>query len=188
VQVFGADGTYKREFGGDFFGPRGIAVDAAGRVFVADTGNNRIVRFDAAGTKQAEWGKADGPGRLAGPNGLALAPGGGLWVADNDHGRAVLFTPDGVFVRTFDVAGWRRETFSEPYLAVDAKGVVWCSVPLLGEVRGYAPDGTLLETARGKDQPEGKRFEKPSGLALLPGGRLAVADLEGRVVVITLPR
>ena len=188
VQVFGADGTWKREFGGDFFGPRGIAVDTAGRVFVADTGNGRIVRFDAAGTKQAEWGKADGPGRLAGPNGLALAPGGGLWVADNDHGRAVLFTPDGAFVRSFDVAGWKRETFSEPYLAVDAKGVVWCSVPLMGEVRGYAPDGTLLATARGKDQPEGQRFGRPSGLALLPGGRLAVADLEGRVVVISLPR
>ncbi len=188
VQVFGADGTWKREFAGDFFGPRGIAVDAGGRVFVADTGNGRIVRFDAAGTKQAEWGKADGPGRLAGPNGLALAPDGRVWVADNDNGRAVLFTPDGAFVRAFAVPGWKREIFSEPYLAVDAKGVVWCSVPLLGEVRGYAPDGTLLATARGKDQPEGKRFAKPSGLALLPGGRLAVADLEGRVVVISLPK
>jgi YYY domain-containing protein len=188
VQVFGADGTWKREFGGDFFGPRGIVVDADGRVFVADTGNGRIVRFDSTGTKQTEWGKADGPGRLAGPNGLALAPDGRIWVADNDNGRAALFTPDGAFVRAFAVPGWRREIFSEPYLAVDAKGVVWCSVPLAGEVRGYAPDGTLLATARGKDQPEGQRFVKPSGLALLPGRRLAVADLEDRVVVISLPK
>jgi hypothetical protein len=129
-------------------------------------------------------GRAGSPGRTASRS----RPAEGSGSRTTTTGRAVLFTPDGAFVRAFDVVGWRRETFSEPYLAVDAKGVVWCSVPLLGEVRGYAPDGTLLATARGKDQPEGKRFEKPSGLALLPGGRLAVADLEGRVVVITLPR
>ncbi len=85
--------------------------------------------------------------------------------------------------------GWRRETFSEPYLAVDREG----DRLGLGPARRarsarYTSGGRLLATARGKDQPEGKRFEKPSGLALLPGGRLAVADLEGRVVVISLPK
>jgi YYY domain-containing protein len=188
VQVFDDAGTFRREFSGDFFGPRGIAVDAGGRVFVADTGNGRIMRFDPAGRRETDWGKADGAGRLAGPNGLALAPDGHVWVADNDNGRAACFTADGAFVRAFTVPGWRREIFSEPYVAVDAKGVVWVSVPLAGEIRGYAADGTLLATARGKDQPEGQRFEKPSGLALLPAGRLAVADLEGRIVVIRLPK
>ena len=188
VQVFGADGTWRREFAGDFFGPRGIAVDARGRVFVADTGNNRIVRFGSTGLKEAEWGRADGPGRLAGPNGLAFAPDGTLWVADNENSRAVAFTTDGVFVKSFRVPGWRREIFSEPYLAVDGKGSVWVSVPLEGEIRAYESGGRLLATARGKDQPEGKRFEKPSGLALLPDGRLAVADLENGLVVISPPR
>jgi len=41
---------------------------------------------------------------------------------------------------------------------------------------------------RGKDLPEGQRFEKPSGLALLPKGRLFVADLEGRFAVVPLPK
>jgi len=100
----------------------------------------------------------------------------------------VCFTPDGGFVRAFPVTGWRRETFSEPSVAVDAQGTVWLSVPLEGQVRGYSPEGRLLVTARGKEQPEDRRFEKPSGLALLPGGRLAVADLEGRLVVVTLPK
>ncbi|MBK9061762.1 MAG: glycosyltransferase family 39 protein [Acidobacteria bacterium] len=188
IQVFDEKGVYQREFSSDFFGPRGVAVDAKGTVFVADTGNSRIVRFDVEGRKEAEWGREKGAGKLAEPQGLALGKDGLLYVADNGNGRVAVFAKDGSFVRAFDVAGWRRQVMSEPYLAVDASGRVWVSVPLDGEVRGYAPDGKLVATARGKDQPEGQRFEHPSGVALLPNGRLAVADFEGRLVVIDLPR
>ncbi len=188
VQVFAKDGTFRREFAGDFFGPRGIALDASGRVLVADTGNGRVVRFSPDGAKEIEFGKGEAGARLASPQGLAVAPDGRIWVADNDNARAACFAPDGTFATSFRVPGWRRETFSEPSVAVDAKGTIWLSVPLEGEVRGYAPDGRLLATARGKDQAEGRRFARPSGLALLPDGRLAVADLDGRVVVISLPR
>ena len=167
---------------------REIAVDAKGTVFVADTGNSRIVRFRPDGVKDAAWGHDPGAGKLAEPQGLALGKDGFLYVADNGNGRVAVFTKDGTFVRAFAVPGWRREVMGEPYLAVDPSGTVWVSVPLAGEVRGYTPDGRLLATARGKDQPDGKRFEHPSGVALLPGGRLVVADLEGHLVVIALPR
>ncbi|HTS01082.1 MAG TPA: NHL repeat-containing protein, partial [Thermoanaerobaculia bacterium] len=188
VQVLDATGAFRNEFSSDFFGPRGIAVDEAGTVFVADTGNSRIVRFDARGLKDGAFGREPGPGQLAEPQGLALGKDGLLYVADNANGRVAVFTKTGAFVRAFPVAGWKREPMGEPYLAVDASGTVWVSVPLAGEIRGYAPDGRLLATARGMDQPEGRRFVHPSGVALLPGHRLAVADLEGRVVAISLPK
>ncbi|MGZ6972102.1 MAG: hypothetical protein ACXVID_10595, partial [Thermoanaerobaculia bacterium] len=35
---------------------------------------------------------------------------------------------------------------------------------------------------------EGQRFKRPSGLALLPKGRLFVADLEGRFAIVSLPK
>jgi len=188
VQVLDATGAFRNEFSSDFFGPRGIAVDEAGTVFVADTGNSRIVRFDARGLKDGAFGREPGPGQLAEPQGLAIGKDGLLYVADNANGRVAVFTKTGAFVRAFPVAGWKREPMGEPYLAVDASGTVWVSVPLAGEIRGYAPDGRLLATARGMDQPEGRRFVHPSGVALLPGHRLAVADLEGRVVAISLPK
>ena len=188
VQVFDEKGVWQREWAGGFFGPRGIAVDSGGSVFVADTGNGRIVRFDAFGHQEAEWGRDAGAGKLADPQGLVAAKDGKIYVADNGNGRIAVFDRSGAFVRAFDVAGWRRATFSEPYLALDASGLLWASVPLEGEVRGYTPEGRLVTTLRGKDLPEGQRFEKPSGLALLPKRRLFVADLEGRFVVISLPR
>jgi YYY domain-containing protein len=188
VQVFDETGTWLREWGGGFFGPRGIAVDAGGSVFVADTGNGRVVRSDGFGHQETEWGTAKGPGKLADPQGLAAGRDGRVYVADNGNKRLAVFDRDGNFVRAFDVPGWGRAAFSEPYVALDSEGLVWVSVPLAGEVRRYTPEGRLATTLRGKDLPEGQKFEKPSGLALLPGGRLFVADLEGRFVILPVPK
>ena len=181
IQVFDKAGSYEREFSSDFFGPRGVVVDEKGIVFVADTGNSRVVRFDAEGRKEAAWGRTPGDGKLAEPQGVALGKDGHLYVADNGNARVAVFMKDDcrAFPCPAGSASGRRTT-------VDPKGTVGLAVA--GEVRGYAPDGRLLATARGADQPGGRRFVHPSGVALLPGARLAVADLEGRVVVISLPR
>jgi len=53
-------GTGPAEGNTQFYGPRGLAVDSLGHVFVADTGNKRIVIFDANGKYLGEFG---GPAR-----------------------------------------------------------------------------------------------------------------------------
>ncbi|MGC1480856.1 MAG: NHL repeat-containing protein [Chthoniobacterales bacterium] len=96
--------------------PNDLAIDATGRVWIADGSNNRVLRFDAAALKP-NGGPADGvlgqpdfttatfPGAPTASNfnfpaGLALSPTGALWVSDLFHGRAVGFDnatslPDG---------------------------------------------------------------------------------------------
>ncbi|HUG33299.1 MAG TPA: flippase activity-associated protein Agl23, partial [Anaerolineales bacterium] len=56
-----------------FWGPRGIAVDSLGRVFVADTGNKRIVVFDEDGNYLTEFGSSGfDPGQFDEPVGVAV--------------------------------------------------------------------------------------------------------------------
>ena len=78
-----------------FASPTGIAVDAAGAIYVADSAGNAIRKLERIGD---DWnvstiaggsrGAADGTNALAqfaGPSGLAFAPDGALLVADSEN-------------------------------------------------------------------------------------------------------
>ncbi len=67
--------------------PNGVAVDAAGDVFIADSGNHRIVEIAANGTATTM-----GAG-LNYPQGLAVDGAGDLFVADNNINEVVEIPP-----------------------------------------------------------------------------------------------
>ncbi|MGE5237126.1 MAG: DUF2298 domain-containing protein [Acidobacteriota bacterium] len=184
VQVFDTSGKFERSWTADFFGPRGIAVAPDGRVFVADTGNSRVVRFTPLGAKEIEWGRGDGPTALHNPVGVAVDALGSVYVCDVGAGRLAIFDRDGRFVRSFPVAGWLRQAFSEPFAAPIANGRVWVSVPLAHEIRLYGPDGRVLDhVPLGTDT--GASPETPIGVAIRPtDGALLVTTLEGRLLAL----
>jgi sugar lactone lactonase YvrE len=76
-----------------FNAPSGVTVDAAGRIFVADSGNHRIRRIDPNGTVSTvagsgDKGYADGPAataRFHTPVDLALGRDGTLYVLDKGN-------------------------------------------------------------------------------------------------------
>ncbi|PJZ75589.1 hypothetical protein CH365_17735 [Leptospira neocaledonica] len=85
--------------------PTGVAVDPAGNLWVAEYGNNRVLRFSppfSTGMQanmvlgQPNFGTSgSGSGRfgLAGPNAVSIDSSGAVWVADTGNGRAVRFSP-----------------------------------------------------------------------------------------------
>ena len=133
--------------------PRGLAVDAAGNLYVADTENNRVVRFPspfaAAGGQRADliYGQATSTSRgcisgnpavtsLCAPRAVAVAPSGELFVADTNDHRVLRFIQQGTGA---DLVA--DGVFGQPSLTVtgcNTGGVVTAST--LCSPRGVAVD------------------------------------------------
>jgi len=106
---------------GQFYEPWGIAVNAQGRIFVADTWNGRIQVFEADGRFVTKWGVFSSTGgeltdafALFGPRGLAIDAEGNLLVADTGNKRILKFTPDGALVQQIGGGGVIGGRFEEP--------------------------------------------------------------------------
>ncbi|MDA0161149.1 NHL repeat-containing protein [Solirubrobacter ginsenosidimutans] len=98
VVRMGADGAYESQVGlvsggtgytygggadGQLSLPRGVAYDAAGTLWIADTGNDRVLAVDAAGAIVRTIGGLDEP------QAVAAGPDGSVLVADTGHGDVI---------------------------------------------------------------------------------------------------
>ena len=69
-----------------------IAIDSSGNLWVSDTKNDRIQKFDSSGTYQSQFGgKGDDEGQFKEPTGIAIDSSGNLWVSDSKNYRVQKF-------------------------------------------------------------------------------------------------
>jgi DNA-binding beta-propeller fold protein YncE len=154
VEVFTPGGKFVRRLGGPGSGavyerPMGLAVDAAGVLWVADE-SNRLFRFEAeSGRLLGSVGSAgDGTGQLAWPTGVAALPGGGVVVCEAGNHRLQRFAPDGTSLGTFGHVGIAPGEFREPYdLAADPP-FLFVADAGNHRVQRFRLDGIPWETAR----------------------------------------
>jgi DNA-binding beta-propeller fold protein YncE len=168
-----ADNRFLSAIGGEengFFGPRAVLV-SRGSVYVADTGNKKIVRFDPQGRRVFEWGGAGiGPGQLVEPVGLAADAAGNIYVADTGNHRIQVFDADGKFLRQLPVFGW-KDFYTEPYLAIGPSDSIFATDSSTGRIAQYDSSGALKRTWKADGE-----FKLPTGIAIDSFGRLSVSD------------
>jgi hypothetical protein len=130
------------------YGLNGLAMDAQGTLFVADTGRNRLLVFGPDGQFQRALGRPGSEvGAFTQPMMLAFGPDGAMYVADWENGRVERFTD------AFEVTdAW--STGARPFgVAVDQLGRVFVPDPDHRRIQVFNPRGVLLTELGGPGSP-----------------------------------
>jgi len=86
---------------GEFVNPRGVVLDNENHIYVVDSGNHRVQKFDINGNYLLQFGgRGKGDGQLNTPYGITTHN-NKVYVADYSNHRIVVFQCDGQFCISF---------------------------------------------------------------------------------------
>jgi len=169
---------------GQFLAPASMALDAEGNVYVADSGNHRIQKFDSALNFLGAFGSAGGgEGQFNEPWGVAVDAGGYIYVADTWNHRIQKFDSSFQFVKAwggpFLEVGQRApeplEFFGPRSIAVDGDGNLLVVDTGNKRVVKFTAEGDFLAQF-GEEGSGPGQFNEPVGIAVTPSGEILVAD------------
>ena len=192
--------------------PTGVAVDAAGNVYVADALNDVIVKISPLGIVSTLAGLAGSPGsadgngaaaRFNGPWQIDVDSAGNVYVSDRMNSAIRKITPAGDVSTLAGLPGspgsadgtGSAARFNEPYgIRVDAAGNVYVGDTFNDTIRVITPAGAASTLAGSAgllglvDATGGNaRFDAPFGLGLDAAGNIYVADELNQVIRVITP-
>ncbi|MCB1888251.1 MAG: 6-bladed beta-propeller [Rhodocyclaceae bacterium] len=162
--------------------PQGIAVDAAGRVFVSDVSRAAVFVFDPVAGELRLLEYANGLQRFINPVGVVTDPDGSLWVADAELAIIAHLSPDGDPLPAIGKGQLGRPT---GLVRNPADGHLLVADTQAHKILEFTPGGDLVRTIGERGHDAGQ-FNFPTYLALA-GERLYVTDtMNSRVQILHL--
>jgi DNA-binding beta-propeller fold protein YncE len=170
---------------GEFMHPQGLATDLEGNLYVADTGNDRIQKFDPTGQFIAQMG---GFGRdksqFNKPTDLCVNNNMEVWVVDSRNKRIQQFDVHLQFIRSYQPSDFNpaAETFGQLYgVGIAHEGDLYVTDPDNEQVYHFNPFGTQGQTFAAFGNGEG-HVARPASLAFDRQGNLYICDSDGNRV------
>jgi trimeric autotransporter adhesin len=176
-----AGGTYVGDGGlatsGSLLDAEGVCIDAAGNVYIADAGDNRVRMIAPTGIISTIAGTGV-PGPLNSPYGVTSDGKGNVYVADLGNNRILKIAPDGTATTVLGQLASPRNVL------VDSAGNIYFSEFTGQRVRKIGTDGTVTVVAgtgvAGSGGDGGAavqaQLKYPAGLAMDLFGNLYIAD------------
>jgi len=171
-----------------FYWPCALAFTPGGELVVADSENNRIVKYNVnTGAKTLQFGSAGTAAlQFSSPAGVTVASDGTIWVSDTYNNRVQHFTAAGLYLGQF-------ATGANSYpdgLAVDSNGDVWVCLSGTDTVKKYSPTGTVITTINTWNEVDAfgnpttsDTFWGPRDVTIDPWGTIYIADAENSRIV-----
>ncbi|HEY8082619.1 MAG TPA: S8 family serine peptidase [Solirubrobacterales bacterium] len=158
--------------------PLGVATDSSGNIFVVDTANHRIQKFNSSGEYIFQFGSyGTGDGQLSLPYGVAIDSSGNIWVTDCGNNRVQKFKANGEYLSKFGSKGTGEGQFDCPTgIAFDSSGRAFIADKGNNRVQKFKASGEYLAQFGSKGSGNGQ-FSSPHGVALDTKGRIWVADM-----------
>jgi DNA-binding beta-propeller fold protein YncE len=158
-----------------FHSPAGMSVDAR-YVYVADKGNNRIVKLDHNFTYWDEFRiQNDQDYPLSGPVNLGVF-GPYVMVTDTQNHRMVQFRDDGTYVTQFGQLGISAGSFDTPTGVAQNGHRDWVVVDQLNNRIQLFSDQGQYRSEFGTAGASDETLKRPTDIVSCPDGTLVVAD------------
>lgn len=122
--------------------PRAIEFDAQGNLYVLDSGNNRIMKYNCNFKFVKQIGRVgQGPGEFINPYDFAVGKTDKIYVVNSGNGRVEIMDKDGRFINSF------RISQGDTRIAVDSAGLIYLNLPAQGDlVSVYTEKGKKVRT------------------------------------------
>ena len=152
---------------GDFYTPSFAAIDSSDNIYVTDTQNNRIQKFDSSGNYLSQFGTpGSGNGQFKTPIGIVLDSSGNIFVVDSENQRIQKFDSSGNYVSQFGTPGSGNGQFKTPRgISIDSLGNIYVVDSENNRVQKFDSSGTYVFQF-GSDGAGNGEFKNPVGIAL----------------------
>ena len=182
LRSFSPDGKLLKTFGqvdvagkgkDGFRSPDDLVFSSKGEIFVADSGNSRIVHLAADGSYLSEWGsKGTEPGQFGTPHGLAIDANDRIYVADRGNKRVQVFSPAGKLIGVWS-------GFGNPFGLLLVGKQLYVSAGESHEVYQVGMDGRIEQK-----WGDPAMLKLPHFMTMSRKGDLLIAEIEGKRVQV----